>query len=186
MHAHHAHTCPHTCTYTCIHTCTYAHTNTPPHRTRQRHVGGIANAVVKWAIAGEKGGRKERTLPQLRRGEEGQPWAFHQISHNSYLIGQVKAKAQEGKETKRELPAGPGKCVLIAPLMDSLYDLLGSWASLPWIAEFAISRLGSTVTDLNIRYVLPCSVFSSSSLFVPTTLPLTKSNLILSIQMLFC
>lgn len=48
--------------YTHMHICTHAYTNTPPHRTRQRHAGGVANAVVKWAIAGEKGGRKERTL----------------------------------------------------------------------------------------------------------------------------
>lgn len=43
----------------------------------------------------------------------------------------------------------------------------------------------SAFEDLIIRYVLPCSVFSSS-IFVPPTLPLTNSNLILSIQILFC
>lgn len=56
MHTHvHIHAHIHVYTHAHMHT---RYTNTPPHRTRQRHAGGVASAVVKWAIAGEKGGRK--------------------------------------------------------------------------------------------------------------------------------
>lgn len=92
----HVHTHAHIHVYT-MHICTHIYTNTPTQRTRQRHAGCVSNAVVKRAIADEKGGRKERTSPQLQRG--GTALSLTSDRSQFILIGQVKAKAREGNET---------------------------------------------------------------------------------------
>lgn len=109
----HVHTHAHIHVYT-MHICTHIYTNTPTQRTRQRHAGCVSNAVVKRAIADEKGGRKERTSPQLQRGG------------TALSLTSDQSRRRLGREMKLELPAGPGQSVLDAPLMDSLCGLLGS------------------------------------------------------------